>query len=306
VIPSSIEQHVIPQLGLQNGDVVVDLGSGTGKIPLQIALYCQLMGINVHCRGIELAHERHAYAERAYNGLSSVTINDISRQLNSPSNVSSSSLSSISSPSSSSLVSALHQVAKKVEAIEGDLLFADLTDVSVIFVNNTVFDPALMIKLSHLLADRSRAPKLRKLVLLRALCCRHSSRCEKLNSSCCAFEHPPIVTICNPTWCNETTLFTYDASPTWTRSQRWTTTITSQEPQTPVKVSAQKAVPKKETVNDEAASMSNLLLTTQSSTRASSLGPGERRKRKMSEISRDLSNGVYELMSRIQKRTSTS
>jgi hypothetical protein len=260
----------------------------------------------VHCRGIELAHERHAYAERAYNGLSSVTINDVSRQLNSPSNVSSSSLSSISSPSSSSLVSALHQVAKKVEAIEGDLLFADLTDVSVIFVNNTVFDPALMIKLSHLLADRSRAPKLRKLVLLRALCCRHSSRCEKLNSSCCAFEHPPIVTICNPTWCNETTLFTYDASPTWTRSQRWTTTITSQEPQTPVKVSAQKAVPKKETVNDEAASMSNLLLTTQSSTRASSLGPGERRKRKMSEISRDLSSGVYELMSRIQKRTSTS
>ena len=295
VIPSSIERHVIPQLGLRNGDVVVDLGSGTGKIPLQIALYSQVNGINVRCKGIELAHERHAYAERAYNGLSSVTLNDVSQQLE---------VAGQGSSSSSALVSALHQVASKVEAIEGDLLFADLTDVTVIFVNNTVFDPALMIKLSELLADRTRAPKLRKLVLLRALCCRHSSRCEKLNSACCAFEHPPIVTICHPTWCNETTLFTYNASPTWTRSQRWT--AMAHEPQTPVRFSTQKVDQKKLRKFVEASTLSKILMrsTPTASTLVSSLALGERRKRKMSDISRDLSDGVDDLMMRIQKRSS--
>jgi hypothetical protein len=296
VIPTSIEQHVIPQLDLKNGDVVVDLGSGTGKIPLQIALYSQLNGINVRCRGIELAHERHVYAELAYQHLSQVSLKDLSERMKLKSSNQEKTYSASSSPSL--LLSALQDIANKVEAIEGDLLFADLSDVTVIFVNNTVFDPALMIKLSHLLADRSRAPKLRKLVLLRALCCRHSSRCEKLNSSCCAFQHPPQVTICNPTWCNETTLFTYTVSQAWTLSKRWTSAIdtysTSFEPETPLrsKHSSRNKKQQQQQEGDVGGGI-NLSITP---THVPQIPLNERRKRKLSEISRDLSDGVEDLL----------
>jgi len=308
VIPTSIEQHVIPQLDLKNGDVVVDLGSGTGKIPLQIALYSQLNGINVRCRGIELAHERHVYAERAYQNLSQVSLQDLSEKMKLKSNNQEKSYSDSSSPSF--LLSALQNIANKVEAIEGDLLFADLSDVTVIFVNNTVFDPALMIKLSHLLADRSRAPKLRKLVLLRALCCRHSSRCDKLNSSCCAFVHPPQVTICNPTWCNETTLFTYTVSQAWTLSKRWTCAIdtfsTSFEPETPIRIrSRQELLSRTKKLEQEGLLTSSDLLNN-STNDVHQIPLNERRKRKLREISRDLSDGVEDLVNNQSTTTKSS
>ena len=305
VIPTSIEQHVIPQLDLKNGDVVVDLGSGTGKIPLQIALYSQLNGINVRCRGIELAHERHVYAELAYQHLSQVSLQDLSERMKLKSSNQEKTYSASSSPSL--LLSSLQDIANKVEAIEGDLLFADLSDVTVIFVNNTVFDPALMIKLSHLLADRSRVPKLRKLVLLRALCCRHSSRCEKLNSSCCAFQHPPQVTICNPTWCNETTLFTYTVSQAWTLSKRWTSAIdtysTSFEPETPLRSKHSSRNKKQQQQQEGVVLDTNLSITP---THVPQIPLNERRKRKLSEISRDLSDGVEDLLNQTVTTTTTT
>ena len=78
VLPSSVERHVLPLLALRDGDVVVDLGSGTGKIPLQIALAARALGLNgVSCRGVELARERHDAARRAYAKLSCISPADV-------------------------------------------------------------------------------------------------------------------------------------------------------------------------------------------------------------------------------------
>ena len=287
VLPSSIEQHVIPQLNLVNGDVVFDLGSGTGKIPLQIAFYSYFNGINVKCKGIELSHERHMYAEQAYQRLLQVPLQELSDHMFSKSFYKD---TETVHSESHLLLNAFQDIANRVEAIEGDLLFANLSDVTVIFVNNTVFDPALMIKLSHLLADRSKAPKLRKLVMLRPLCYRHTSKCEKLNSACCAFEHPAQVTICNSTWCKETTLFTYTVNQAWTLSKRWTFDIDTYSSYLKKFVRPQKHQHENQDENqdDLSSSSSSLSSSSLSSSTFTFLTELEKGKRKLSISEEDL------------------
>lgn len=78
----SIESHVIPGLKLQDDDVFYDLGSGTGKIPLQVAMYCVANGIkNVRCVGIELAKQRSDIATKAFGRIGSITLEILKEQI---------------------------------------------------------------------------------------------------------------------------------------------------------------------------------------------------------------------------------
>ena len=238
VLPSSVERHVLPLLALRDGDVVVDLGSGTGKIPLQIALAARALGLNgVSCRGVELARERHDAARRAYAKLSCISPADVEDLLGDEiaSNRSSSTLDMPTPPLSGDchqlsglaqrsaapsersaahplslaavIASTLHDIALSVSAVEGDFLRAPLADATVVFVNNTVFDAQLMNSLADVLAA---LPRLRTLVLLRPLCSsRHGARCLAQSRACCRFSHPPLQGVCHPTWCASTTLFAY-------------------------------------------------------------------------------------------------
>lgn len=76
----------------------------------------------------------------------------------------------------------------RVDLIHGDFCKEDLSDATVIFINNAVFEPDLM---AALLARLAALPKLRRVVCLRKLCYRHGRRCESLGLPCCAFVHPP-------------------------------------------------------------------------------------------------------------------
>jgi hypothetical protein len=56
-------------------------------------------------------------------------------------------------------------------------------------------------------------PRLRRVVCLRKLCYRHSSRCVRSVAPCVAFQHPPTAGTLEPTWCESTTVFAYDVLP---------------------------------------------------------------------------------------------
>lgn len=300
--PVSIEQHIIPALNLQDNDVIYDLGCGTGKISLQIALWCVTHNIrNIQSKGIELAKNRIQAGEKAVQIMhsllpSSSTVSSssilprnevitplmIEDQLRSyhqllqeqtstalftQATSASSSSSSGSSPrrrsrqqlysscynrngtpttiSSSSLVNnklvhasvnelpfisksvaaTLAQAASLCSLYQGDMLTDDYSDATVIFINNTVFDQTLMIPL---IAKLATLPKLRTLVVLRKLCGRHT-QCEKLNRPCSVFQDPPIEGICNPTWCDHTTIFTYTRLPYGTNTSN-DTKLTMESP----------------------------------------------------------------------------
>lgn len=104
------------------------------------------------------------------------------------------------------LVAHLRHAASRFYSVQGDFIVEDFTDATHIFVNNTVFEADLMLRLREKLAA---APSLKALTTLRKVCHRHTKRCEAKGESCGAFQHPPEQGICWPTWCAETTLFKY-------------------------------------------------------------------------------------------------
>ena len=60
VLPQSIWKHVISAMNLQASDVFYDIGSGTGKIPLQVALQAGCVA-----KGVEFVAARHAIGNAA-------------------------------------------------------------------------------------------------------------------------------------------------------------------------------------------------------------------------------------------------
>lgn len=89
--------------------------------------------------------------------------------------------------------------------MRGDFCEYDLSDATIVFVNNVLFQDALKQRLLGILAS---LPKVRILVTLRKLCCRHRAFHETRNYPCSAFELQREELI-NPTWDGETTLFMY-------------------------------------------------------------------------------------------------
>ena len=199
VRPTSIDEHVCSAIDWRADDVFYDLGSGTGKIPLQVAVYTSV----ARSVGIEFAEARHVIAMNAIARVRGVAEGKfaVSDSSSSSTHGSSSSSSSGSSPTADrgspsrpqadpTLRSALNRLVLR----QGDFLEPGaMDDATVIFINNTVFEPSLMIALVERL---SQLPKLRKLVVLRKLCERHSPRCRTMQGPCSAFSHPPTEARC--------------------------------------------------------------------------------------------------------------
>lgn len=231
VVPQSIWKHVIASMNLTESDVFYDIGSGTGKIPLQVALQskCRLS------KGVEFVQARHdigiAVLERL-KGLAAAHAREVG---------------------DAATCDAVSEALPRVQLIQGDAC-SDLTpleDATAIFINNTVFQPDLMSRITERLAT---LPNLRivsfrwfrgqheierlcllralvvplfisgnsdknpvgvhcalQLVTLRRICARHrDSTCGRKHSACCAFQHPAEPSgIVWPTWDNETTMFVY-------------------------------------------------------------------------------------------------
>ena len=163
-------------------DIFYDLGSGTGKIPLQIALAMP----DIRAIGVEFALARHELAQAAYHRAATLM----------PAHVSSAcAAAGIDLPvQAADICAAVRSAISRVTALHGNFLELDMSDATVVFVNNTVFEPQLTLSLTRCLAA---LPRLRTLVVLRTICKRHRERCAERGEPCAAFEHPPVQGICN-------------------------------------------------------------------------------------------------------------
>ena len=227
VVPESIWKHVLPAMKLTAADVFCDVGSGTGKIPLQVAL-------QTPCRrsvGVEFVKSRHDIGVAALDRLRALAAAD-SRIL-----------------TDATTAAAVTAAVDRVDLIQGDACDpgVPLDDVTAIFINNTVFQPDLMARILDRIAS---LPKLRvvrarahaccsqrvlrwltvdvhaaihcaacarfsivwlQLVTLRRICARHrDTTCARKASPCCAFAHPQEASgEVWPTWDRATTMFVY-------------------------------------------------------------------------------------------------
>lgn len=189
VVPHSILRDVIDDSlggGMDPGDVFYDLGSGSGKIPFIAALWTGC-GKAV---GIEYAQLRHDMALQSLETLKTITVDAIAKQAQ---------RAGVALPEGSAerIASVLRTLAGsgRVTPVHGDFLkIPRLEDATVIFINNTVFEAPLMLQLAQRLAS---LPRLRKLVVIKALCYRHSGRCERSVGPCTAFVHPPRAGTCD-------------------------------------------------------------------------------------------------------------
>jgi hypothetical protein len=168
------------------GDVFYDLGSGTGKIPLQVALQAGV----ARSVGVEFARARHQLAEDAYGMLRDRTADELQAAVD---RLVTGGAALPAGWTSARVAGRLKDAAGRVEAVCANFLTLDMSDATVVFVNNTVFEPCLMIPLLEVLAAM---PRLRVLLTLRPLCSRHSARCVSKGEPCSAFAHPPIEGTC--------------------------------------------------------------------------------------------------------------
>lgn len=179
VLPESIEEKVIPALGrLSEDDVFYDLGSGSGKIVLQVALQT---GVGKSC-GVEFARTRHSVAEEMHRRLGLVRGEEVQRRAELVG------WADGVGESGRMLAEQLREAQARVRVVRGDFIREDLDDATVVFINNAVFEADLM---AALLAKLAHLPRLRRVVCLRKLCYRCGSRCERRREPCTAFQRPP-------------------------------------------------------------------------------------------------------------------
>lgn len=138
--------RALASLRLRRDDVVADLGSGSGKVVLQAALQS-------NCRkvvGVELIDDRYEDARRGH----------------------------------ANLMLKMPEVARRITFIKDDFLKADLSDVTVAYMANKVFDENLP---NDVLIMLQNLPNLRAVVCMDALCHRHNDLCHKLRRDCAYF-----------------------------------------------------------------------------------------------------------------------
>ena len=147
VLPHSVSEVVVPLLGdVGEDDVIIDLGSGTGKICIQLALQTPARLV----RGIEFAKARCDVADAALAKLEA---------LGDPAAVAAAQAAAArwdrrlfaqddaaeADPSQcEGLAGKLRDARGRLSLECGDFLAADLSDVTCVFLNNAVFEPALM------------------------------------------------------------------------------------------------------------------------------------------------------------------
>ena len=138
VLPQSIWKHVISAMNLQASDVFYDIGSGTGKIPLQVALQAGCVA-----KGVEFVAARHAIGNAALDRCKNWTQQHADDCIG-----------------DATTKRAVAATLARVQLIEGDACdpSIDLHDATAIFINNVLFQPDLM---DRIVARLAALPRLR-------------------------------------------------------------------------------------------------------------------------------------------------
>ncbi|RLN58035.1 hypothetical protein BBP00_00007216 [Phytophthora kernoviae] len=173
----SVSSTILPFLRLGEEDVFFDLGCGTGKILVQAAL-------QTPCKttiGIELMQNRVQEGEKALARLEERDI-PILR-------------------------------GKRIEVLQGDICEppdeAGLMNATVVFINNVMFGPVLMLKVMALLKDMR---KLKRVVMLRKICERHGNeKCTRAGNYCIDYVHPPEEAEIDVSWADKTSVYLYES-----------------------------------------------------------------------------------------------
>lgn len=170
VEPEAVADTLIPFLDLADSDVFYDLGCGTGKIVMHVALQTKCKG----AKGIEIMHDRAEEGNKALLNLQRSYGEKLWRN--------------------------------RITIAQGDISAppqcADLKDATVLFVNNVCFGPALMQIVMDILKLH---PGIRRVVTLRKICERHrDQRCALKGYTCNLFVHPPSETRVLVSWAHNT------------------------------------------------------------------------------------------------------
>ncbi|CAI5746155.1 unnamed protein product [Peronospora destructor] len=173
----SMATTILPLLNLEEDDVFFDLGCGTGKILVQAVLQTPCK----RATGIELMQNRVLEGHKALKRLQERNI-AILRD-------------------------------KQIEIFRGDIFVppeqARLMDATVVFINNVMFGPALMLKVMELLKDMS---KLRCVITLRKICERHGDvKCTRAGNFCIEYVHPPVEAEIDVSWADKTSVYLYES-----------------------------------------------------------------------------------------------
>nr|CCA16076.1 histone methyltransferase putative [Albugo laibachii Nc14] len=177
---SSVSETIIPFLDLREDDVFYDLGCGTGKIVVQVAIETACLV----SKGIELMKNRVLEGKRALQRLNT----NCSQYI----------------------------VGRAIEIVHGDICLppsiAPITDASVVFINNVMFGPDLMLKILGVLA---KIPNLRRVITLRRICERHRhEKCSRRGDYCVDYVHPPIQADIKVSWADRTSVYCYQRTST--------------------------------------------------------------------------------------------
>lgn len=172
----SVSSTILPLLKLQADDVFYDLGCGSGKIVLQAVLQtpCAV------AKGIELMQNRVQKGADALQRLGAMKLPLMEE--------------------------------KNVDIVQGDICkppeVANMRDATVVFINNVCFGPELMLRVMQML---TLMPKLRRVVTLRKFCVRHRpQKCQRANSLCVDYVHPPEEAEIFVSWASKTSVYLYE------------------------------------------------------------------------------------------------
>ncbi|KAF0688331.1 Aste57867_20043 [Aphanomyces stellatus] len=176
VLPEAISSVVMPLLQLTPTDVFYDLGCGTGKIILQVALETNC----VVAKGMELMLNRVVEGARALERVRRWCPRVVAH--------------------------------KTIVIVQGDICYppdeANTMDATVVFINNVVFPPDLM---SSVLEMLGRMKQLKRIVSMRKLCERHrDERCGRKKSPCVHFKHPPQEHTVLVSWAKHASCYVYE------------------------------------------------------------------------------------------------
>jgi precorrin-6B methylase 2 len=171
----SVSSTILPFLNLTEDDVLYDLGCGTGKILVQAVLQTKC----AKAVGIELMQNRVQEGLRALERLDKLELELLK--------------------------------TKSVTLVQGDICkpppSADMSDATVVFINNVMFGPKLMMKVMQQLES---IPNLKRIVTLRKVCERHRQNCQRAGNLCANYVDPPGMADIFVSWASKTQVYMYE------------------------------------------------------------------------------------------------
>ncbi|OQR82624.1 histone methyltransferase [Achlya hypogyna] len=175
VLPDAFTDTIMPFLALDEDDVFYDLGCGTGKIVVQVALETPLRD----GRGVELMLNRVVEGQRALERLRTTYPE--------------------------------HVADTQLSIVQGDICHPStqeaMRDATVVFINNVLFPPEVMSAVCDLLKT---LPRLKRIVTMKKICERHrEARCARDHSACTLFDDPPVQAKVSVSWAKHAFAYLY-------------------------------------------------------------------------------------------------